>query len=60
MKSGVEAGYLGYLGKMLGHPFDRGNLWGQMQRRKTDQGSQLLAERIGYACWSRMIRATVY
>ena len=31
-----------------------------MQRRKTDQGSQLLAERAGYAYWSRMVRAAVY
>jgi hypothetical protein len=60
MKSGVEASYLGYLGKVQAHRFNPGNLCRQMQGRERDQGSELLAERVGYTCWSRMIRATVY
>ena len=48
MKSGIEASYLGYIGEAQAHGFNPGDLCRQMQRRKRDQGSELLAERIGY------------
>ena len=60
MKSGIEASYLGYIGEAQAHGFNPGDLCRQMQRRKGDQGSELLAERIGYPCRSRVIGAAMY
>ena len=60
VKSSVEAGDLRQAREVRSDRLNAGNLVGQMQRRKRDQTTQLIEERISNSFRSRVMRAAVY